>query len=174
MIDCNFFSSFDLFRSYYPTSTGITDSIRIRFAWMVKVSHFHTKTLVSKSMGWINANNLHIFLDAFLVQLLWIQLNEYRDRSIFSVSKPSFDILLFQDLWRFKYLFLQVANLKLFRIQKQKFFEIICILQITAILCKSSEILKQYGDLWWLIDRNYRAVSWTLSCTKLCIKKINI
>ena len=144
MIDCNFFSSFDLFRSYYPTNTGITDSIRIRFAWMVEVSHFHTKTLVSKSMGWINANNLHIFLDAFLVQLLWIQLNEYRDRSIFSVSKPSFDILLFQDLWRFTYIFLPVfASCEPKIAQKQKQFWN-HMLQITELLCKSSEILEQY------------------------------
>ena len=55
------------------------------------------------------------------------------DRSIFSIIKPSFDIILFQDLWRFAQIWAQncfcycfwtdlrgVVRLKLFRNNKKK------------------------------------------------------
>ena len=40
-------------------------------------------------------------------------------------------------------------------------------LQISSNLCKSSEILKQCHDKWWLDYRIYGSVSYSFSCNKL-------
>ena len=79
------------------------------------------------------------------------------DKSKFFKIKPSFDIILCQDLWRFaqiftdmsaKLFFVIVARLELFKNNNN----------ICANLCKSSQLLEQCHVNWWLIYWNNRSV----------------
>ena len=70
------------------------------------------------------------------------------DRSIFSIIKPSFEIILFQDFWRFARN-LQHMNARLFLLLFLNNFAFICckvlenLCKFLENLCKSSEILEK-------------------------------
>ena len=84
------------------------------------------------------------------------------DRSIISIIEPSFDIILFQDLWRFAQIwsFCYCLAPKLFR-NNNKIF-------LSSYLGKSVQIFINTETMpcqMMLNYRNNRSVSWRLSCT---------
>ena len=119
------------------------------------------KNLCKRStLIFLNQHFKEILRMSFLQKILWIagalliQLNEYetRDRSIHSIIKPTFDIISFQDFWRFAQIckkFAAFARKIVFVIfseqfcysNKNNFVSKCC--KFLANLCKSSEILAQ-------------------------------
>ena len=85
------------------------------------------------------------------------------DRSIFSIIKPSFDIILFSRFLKICTDLQAICSIErkiVFVIVSEQF----CI-HMLQISCKSSEILEQCHVKWWFKYRNDRSVSWRLSCT---------
>ena len=84
------------------------------------------------------------------------------DRSIFSIIKPSFDIILFSRFLKICTDLQAICSIErkiVFVIVSEQF----CI-HMLQISCKSSEILEQCHVKWWLKYRNNRSVSLRLSC----------
>ena len=99
--------------------------------------------------------------------LLWIKRIDTAkwiwDRSIFSIIKPSFDIILFPGLWRFAQIWAQICFC--FDIQNSLMYTRISFLQIRVNLQKYWN--HECHVNWWLYYRIYGSVSYSFSCTIL-------
>ena len=140
-----------------------------------KESHSLCKSVISSMKHWLQ-NNLvrnpkksRILYVQHTTKWIW-------DRSIYSIIKPTFDIILFQDFWRFteickkfaafarKIVFVIVSEQFCYRNNNKNNFVSKCC-KFLANLCKSSEIVEECHVKWWLKYRYHRSVSWRLSCT---------
>ena len=80
-----------------------------------------------------------------------------RNRSIFSIIKPTFDIIFFQDLWRFAEIWVQNCFLLFLNNFRHLTITIFCSYQ-------PPWLQEQYHVKWRPRYRNIRSVSWKLSC----------